>query len=1037
MLLGITSVAVANVNPLMKKNYKTGAWKKWTSGSAVVAILGGLGYLALNSLEKPADSTGEISSRAEGTPSGLTLSDVKAGKALGASGATALSASVGTGKATLVLKPKGAPVGASLPAAGVNPDADKGRVVKLDPVAVRNWGALKQGATLSLPTANGETLEGTVNLVQEDSGWVRMGGSLANGKGSFSLNTNFNEVAGMILMPDTGTGYQIQMDGGEVVLVERRLSSLVCFPAPNDTPALGVADTTIAPKSAAASGGIPLINTRPGAKGVIYVDFGGATVTDTVWNSGRPITAAPSSLSGDQITQVLNLAAPDWAPFDVTLTTDSALYDATAPGLRMHVVVTPTNTASPGAGGVAYVNSWSGSGKGYSSNVVCWVFNQSVKTVAEALSHEVGHTVGLNHDGQTGGVAYYSGHGGTLTTPTSWAPIMGSGYSKSLVQWSKGEYVSANNTEDDLAIIGKAANQFGFVSNELPNGLKALPLTGNSFQVEGLLRGADSVDTWKFSTSGGQLTATARPSVTDSDVDVQLELTSSSGATVVLSSLVDALSATVNQPLAAGDYTLVVRPAGTGAKPAGGYTTGYSSYASVGRYTLSGSVQGAITVPVFTSPTAVSGTAGQPLSFTVAVTPGSTVTVESSTLPSGLSFNPATLILSGTPAQETGSGTAGTPGGPGLLKLAASNASGISHTEIVVSIAKATLPLTGAFPIGTVTSTQAAPWTGLSMTRADGTTGTVAQSGVIANNGQTTVRIDYTPQSAGSSLATFYWKASSEALSGNGNSIKGDGVTCRVDGVAARDAETGLYLTLSGETGWVRQTVRLEGAGTKRIEFTYAKDATLSAGQDRVWVYMASIGQPPLISKSPVSVALAKTDKAFTLTAEVAGATSIVWKKDSATLSDGITKSGSTIAGAQTSTLKVTNASGSDAGSYWLEAKNAYGTVMTRPVDVLLALPPVFTQQPAVPVGLKVGDPLTLSAMVSGGPIVYYRLNKDGVAGSWNVTNASSVSFILPKTTAASAGKYSITALNAYGQTTSDTVVVSFATVTPAKTTAK
>ena len=43
----------------------------------------------------------------------------------------------------------------------------------------------------------------------------------------------------------------------------------------------------------------------------------------------------------------------------------------------------------------------------------------SAKTIAEAVSHEAGHTLGLSHDTDTiRGQDYYDGHG-------SWAPIMG------------------------------------------------------------------------------------------------------------------------------------------------------------------------------------------------------------------------------------------------------------------------------------------------------------------------------------------------------------------------------------------------------------------------------------------------------------------------------------------------------------------------------------------------------------------------------------------------------------------------------------
>jgi Metallo-peptidase family M12B Reprolysin-like/Putative Ig domain len=1020
----------------MKNNSPLGRWKTAAFAAAAVVLFGSLGYLAGNRLNQPRPSSPEAGAQADSESLGLAGPASQAFPAK-STGGNSPAASKSRGPSVAVLTPKGSPTGEPLPPTGMNPDADKGRVVKLDASKLKGWANLKQGDQIALPTAAGDTLEGTVNLVQQDGTWLRMGGLLADGKGSFSLNTNFDQVSGMLLLPQDGIGYQIQMDGLELVLIERRLSSLVCFPSATAPGAMAASDS-VARNAVATAVVVPIINTRPGARGVIYVDFDGETVTDPVWNGGRTINAAPSLLTSDQITLILNNASQDWAPFDVTFTTNAALYAAASPGSRMHVVVTPTDTAASGSGGVAYVDSWSGAGRGFRSDVVCWVFNQSVKTVTEALSHEVGHTVGLNHDGQTGG-EYYSGHGGGLTTATSWAPIMGVGYSRSLVQWSKGEYAKANNTEDDLAIISKAANQFGFIKNELLNGERPLPVgaSGNTFEGTGLLRTAASIDTYKFKTAGGQLLASVRAAAKDSDVDVQLELQNSTGGTVVLSDLSDSLSASLNKAITAGDYSLIVRPAGMGTKPAGGFTTsGYSAYGSLGKYVLSGSLQSIISLPVFSSATTVLGATGMPLTYTVSVSAGSTVTVAASTrLPAGLSFNPQTLVLSGTPTQESGAGTPGAADGPGLLQLVATNGSGSTTADIVITIAKSGLPLTDALLGNTATTTPGAPWVGVSLLKADGSTGTVAQSGAIANGGATTLRFDYVPKNGATratapwTLLTFYWKASTEAL--GSTLLKGDAVQCRVDGALQRDRDLGTIVYLSGETGWVKQTIRLNGGTTRRVEFIYAKDASLSAGQDRVWLYLDSLGQPPVVTVAPSSVRLAKDATTFTLSAEITGADSLVWKKDFATLSNGTSSSGSTFTGATTGTLVLSNISGADVGDYWLEGRNAYGAVTTKPVEVVLSTPPVITQQPAAPVGLLVGDPLTLTATVSGGTPIYYQWIKDGMSTRWNVAHSSTISFTVLKTTAASAGKYKLLVLNQFATVTSEPVTVSFSNAAP------
>jgi len=57
--------------------------------------------------------------------------------------------------------------------------------------------------------------------------------------------------------------------------------------------------------------------------------------------------------------------------------------------------------------------------------------------VAEAASHEAAHNLGLSHD-RRAGEAYYRGHG-DRTDPTSWGPIMGAPYGKSVTQWSLGK----------------------------------------------------------------------------------------------------------------------------------------------------------------------------------------------------------------------------------------------------------------------------------------------------------------------------------------------------------------------------------------------------------------------------------------------------------------------------------------------------------------------------------------------------------------------------------------------------------------------
>ena len=348
------------------------------------------------------------------------------------------------------------------------------------------------------------------------------------------------------------------------------------------------------------------LHSRPGSNRVIYLDFDGYVTTGSAWNGGQPINSAPFSIDGDPnsfnqqeqdvIQYVWQRVAEDYAPFDVDVTTqdpgDNAIIRSSASDLQYgtRVVISPTNWYGPGIGGVAYVGVFSSYGTTYKpAFVFSAALSNSEKNIAEATSHEVGHNLNLNHDG-TSSSSYYTGHG-------DWAPIMGAGYYRSVTQWSKGEYPGANQLQDDLAImqnygISVIADDYGNTP------AAATVLSGTNLNVSGLITTRSDVDVFQFSNGNGNVTINVNPAPRGGNLNIEAKILDSQGNVIAISNPTGLLSASFNQSLAAGVYYLTVDGVGEG-----DLSTGYSDYASIGQYSITGTLTASNRQP----PVAVAG----------------------------------------------------------------------------------------------------------------------------------------------------------------------------------------------------------------------------------------------------------------------------------------------------------------------------------------------------------------------------------------------------------------------------------------------
>ena len=179
--------------------------------------------------------------------------------------------------------------------------------------------------------------------------------------------------------------------------------------------------------------------------------------------------------------------------------------------------------------------------------------------------------------------AYYQGHG---SGEVGWAPIMGVDYYKLLVQWSRGEYLSANNTENDLNRI-TTLNGFGYRTDAVSNTIAgAAPLTqaSGSLSASGILETTGDLDVYSFTTVGGVCSFSASGDAVSQNVDVSLELIDSNGIVIASANPDTLTNASISATVAAGTYYLRVAGSGRGDALA----DGYSNYASIGQYSLTG-----------------------------------------------------------------------------------------------------------------------------------------------------------------------------------------------------------------------------------------------------------------------------------------------------------------------------------------------------------------------------------------------------------------------------------------------------------------
>lgn len=389
------------------------------------------------------------------------------------------------------------------------------------------------------------------------------------------------------------------------------------------------------------------LHSKPGAPRTVYLNFRGENVSGKQWNSmsGRTVHrmkaysedtnfATFTQAELNTIAEVWKRMSEDYAPFNIDVTTQRPA--AFGPNVG-HVLFSNRIDAdgfaiySSPVGGVAFVDVWGLSNFAvYQPALVFPEGAPGAKNLVEAGSHELGHNLGLSHDG-TASLGYYAGHG---TGNVSWAPIMGVGYSVNVSQWSKGEYPGANQKQDDIAIITSkltlrpddhtqvsatatplAMTNTGIVSSPSPVTQPGNPLSKVN---RGVLASRADIDMFSFIVSNaGVVDLTVHPgwrdafisaSLRSANLDIRATLLRDNGTpggvAVVTSNPVADTFARVTANVTPGRYLLRIEGVG-----AGTLATGYTDYGSLGQYFISGRVpQPLLRTVTVSTPVAARGT---------------------------------------------------------------------------------------------------------------------------------------------------------------------------------------------------------------------------------------------------------------------------------------------------------------------------------------------------------------------------------------------------------------------------------------------
>lgn len=362
-----------------------------------------------------------------------------------------------------------------------------------------------------------------------------------------------------------------------------------------------------------------LLHSNPTAEAIIYLDFDGHTWQANSWwlgayGIGEGETSAGYTLDNNALTfseiernaiyEIWANVAEEFSMYEVDVTTErpTGAREVIFQSRGSHALILSEASVQEGCGcgGVAYVDVFA---NGSTWNYPALNFSKfgsyfaPPADTAEIISHEVGHNLGLAHDGTTTGIEYYGGH-------AMWTPIMGAGRGRGIATWSYGGYPDADTRwnqisgDDDYAQLDYYLD---FYPDDHGNSLGAATVIGDASLdslIPGVISTQSDVDVYRFEVTAdteGLWEIELAPAGIAPNLDPELKVFDESGTQIAIANplvpiptnyyanLTEGLDAFIELELLQGTYYVSIDGVGQGSLSLG---TGYDDYASRGTYGL-------------------------------------------------------------------------------------------------------------------------------------------------------------------------------------------------------------------------------------------------------------------------------------------------------------------------------------------------------------------------------------------------------------------------------------------------------------------